>query len=76
MPMTQPGEFGTNADGNQNQEYCRYCFQDGQFTWPDATREDFTEKLVGMADKMGMTAEQASAMAQSVLPTLKRWKTE
>ena len=32
------------------------------------------EKLVGFAAHLGMTEEQARAVAQEVLPKLKRWK--
>ncbi|MGQ9623414.1 MAG: zinc ribbon domain-containing protein, partial [Candidatus Caldatribacteriaceae bacterium] len=39
MPMVKPEDFGTNADGSPNGEYCRYCFQNGEFTAPDTTVE-------------------------------------
>ncbi|MBU4293030.1 MAG: zinc ribbon domain-containing protein [Actinobacteria bacterium] len=26
MPMMKPEDFGTNADGSKNEEYCTYCF--------------------------------------------------
>ena len=74
MPMQNPEHFGTNADGSRNDEYCRFCFQKGKFTWPDATLQQMTEKLVSMSAKMGMSEEQARAMAKKVLPRLKRWR--
>lgn len=74
MPMVKDEDFGTNADGNKNQEYCQYCFQNGQFTKPDITKEQMIEMMVGMSDKMGMTQEEAKKMADEVVPTLKRWQ--
>ena len=32
MPMADEGLFGTNADGSKNEDYCIYCFKDGEFT--------------------------------------------
>lgn len=43
MPMEKPEDFGTSADGNRNEEYCRYCYQSGKFTDPDITREQMIE---------------------------------
>ena len=32
MPLTDDKLFGTNADGTKNEDYCIYCFKDGEFT--------------------------------------------
>jgi hypothetical protein len=74
MPLVKDEDFGTNADGSKSEEYCHYCYQNGEFTKPDMTKEEMTELLAGMSDKMGMTPEQAREMATTVLPTLKRWQ--
>ena len=74
MPMQQPADFGTNLDGAANDEYCRYCFQNGQFTAPDMTLEQMIEKLVGFAGKMNISEAQAREMASTWLPQLKRWR--
>ena len=48
MPMTEE-LFGTNADGSKNEDYCMYCFKDGEFT-SDMTMEEMiafcSEKMV------------------------------
>lgn len=33
-------DYGTNADGSLNDEYCKDCFQNGEFTEPDITLEE------------------------------------
>ena len=33
-------DYGTNAYGSLNEEYCKDCFQNGEFTEPDITLEE------------------------------------
>ena len=32
MPLYNDEVLGTNADGSKNEDYCIYCFKDGEFT--------------------------------------------
>lgn len=32
MPLQAEDQWGTNADGSLNEEYCCYCYQKGAFT--------------------------------------------
>ena len=74
MPMGEPSQFGTNADGSSNNDYCRYCFQKGDFT-AKMGKDAFIEMQVKIAmEKMGMKEEQARTMENGVIPTLKRWQ--
>ena len=76
MPMNEE-DFGTNADGGANQEYCKYCYQNGRFS-REETLEELIESsvpfMVGGAD--GFTEEQARKLLWETLPQLKRWKRE
>lgn len=72
MPMAKQEDFGKNTDGSLNQEYCTYCFQNGDFTW-SGTLDQMIEKLVSMHDQMGISEEEARKMATHNLPKLKRW---
>ncbi len=74
MPMNMPSDFGTNKDGGPNVEYCHYCYKDGSFTDKGITMEEKIEKNIAIAEKMGMPKEQASALANSTIPKLKRWR--
>ncbi len=40
MPLDAPEDMGSNADGSPNRDYCRWCYQRGAFTAPEATVED------------------------------------
>jgi hypothetical protein len=73
MPMQKPEDFGTNANGSQNQDYCRYCYQNGQFTTPDITMEQMIEKCAGIMKQMNIPQAQIE-QTKTFIPMLKRWK--
>lgn len=72
MPLHGPENFGTNADGARNKEYCHYCFQDGKFTEPDITMEQMIDKCVGIMQQLNMPEAQIE-QTKNFIPTLKRW---
>lgn len=76
MPMAKENDFGTDADGSRNADYCRFCFSGGKFTAPRMTMEQMIEKVVRFAQKMNMSESQARSMATSTIPKLKRWQTK
>ena len=73
MPMTEE-LFGTNADGSKNEDYCMYCFKDGEFT-SDMTMEEMMnfciEKMIEVHPEIDR--DEASKMMNEVFPQLKRW---
>lgn len=78
MPLTDDYK-GINADGSRNDDYCNYCYMDGQFT-EDMTMEQMIEHCAQFTDEINkwsgenMTVEQAKEMMRQFYPTLKRWK--
>lgn len=74
MPMISVPDFGTNTDGSQNEEYCKYCFQDGDFKDQGISLKQKIEKNILIAVQMGMKEDEARDMANEILPTLKRWR--
>ncbi len=74
MPMHKLSDFGTNKDQTVNTEYCHFCYLKGKFVDHGISLEEKIEKNIDIAHKMGMTIEEATIMAHSKLPTLKRWK--
>ena len=74
MPLADDELFGTNADGSKNEDYCIYCFKDGEFT-SDMTMDEMiafcSEKMVEVHPEMNI--EEASKMMNEVFPQLKRW---
>ena len=76
MPMGNTDEmYGTEADGSKNNDYCKYCYENGEFT-SNSTMEEMIEICVPhMAGAhSGMSEDDARKMISEFLPKLKRWK--
>ncbi|MDR2834575.1 MAG: zinc ribbon domain-containing protein [Bacteroidales bacterium] len=74
MPLSDD-MYGTNKDGSINEEYCKYCFENGHFTNPDITMEEMINICVEYMTEDGkMTEEEARKIIKNSLPTLKRWE--
>lgn len=76
MPLGDTDELhGTNADGSQNETYCKYCFENGAFTF-QGTMEEMIEICVPHMTSAhpGMSEEKARKNMLEWFPSLKRWK--
>jgi hypothetical protein len=76
MPLGATDEmFGTNADGSKNEDYCKYCFENGAFTM-ECTMDEMIELCVPhmASSNEGMSEDQARKMMKESFPALKRWK--
>lgn len=73
MPMPDDSLLGTDADGKINQDYCRYCYDKGEFLHK-VTMEQFIDMCSQFGEQAGMTNEQMREHCSKVFPTLKRWK--
>ena len=66
---------GTDADGTENPDYCKWCYDDGKFTC--ATMDDVIEQSAPyLAQAAGMSLDEAVSFMGALLPTLGRWKDE
>lgn len=76
MPLSEEfGNLGTNIDDSNNWEYCSFCFQKGEFTNPTQTLEEMIAgSIENMTTDLGMPVEKAAQLANSFIPTLKRWQ--
>ncbi len=67
-------DYGKNADGSVNKEYCKYCFPNGAFG-KDETMEEMIESCIPFwIDEECKTAEDARNKMRHIFPNLKRWK--
>lgn len=73
MPMEKDEHFGTNAEGAKNEEYCTYCYQNGNFTEPDITLDDMTKKVTQMMKQRNMPTDTIDKVAKFI-PMLNRWQ--
>lgn len=77
MPLDAPQDRGTEADGGPSGDYCRYCYQNGAFTAPDATMDDMIAFNLKFNEEHGHPfgpREEAERNMRGWFPTLKRWR--
>ena len=77
MPLDKPEDAGTEVGGSLSSDYCRYCYQDGAFTAPNATMEDMIAFNLKFNAENGFPfgpQEEAERNMRSWFPALKRWK--
>lgn len=79
MPLHQPEDFGTNIDETRNEDFCRYCYQNGNFT-QDVTMDEMIEHCAQFVEDFNkdspqrLTREEAISQMREYFPQLKRWK--
>lgn len=68
------GQYGTEKDGSENQDYCAYCYKDGAFT-RDCSMEEMIDFCVPfmVQSTPDMTEQKARDMMRQFFPMLKRW---
>lgn len=69
--------FSTNKNGSKNFEYCKFCYENGNFTNPKLTIEQMINNSIRhMTQELSFPKEKAENLANSIIPCLKRWKKE
>lgn len=74
MPLRKLADFGTDEEGNKNDEFCCFCFQLGKYVDSGITLKEKIDKNVEIAKEMGIPEDKARERTKKVLPKLKRWK--
>ena len=64
--------IGRNADGTLNEEYCKWCYADGTYTYSDM--DDLINVCIPHMQQQGFTEEQAREYMKNMLPSLNYWK--
>ena len=59
-------------DGTINQDYCQWCYTDGNFTY--SKKEDLIDFCVEHLSSENWSKESVREYMTSLLPTLKHWK--
>ena len=73
MPMPDDSVLGKDKDGSLNSDYCKYCYDNGEFLH-NVTVEEFIEACLQFGAQAGMTNEQMREHCAKIFSTLKRWK--
>ena len=73
MPLLNESEIGTEKDGSLSEDYCKYCYSDGEFI-NKVSMNEYIEMCSKYGEQAGMTNEQMKQFCTKLFPTLKRWK--
>ena len=71
MPL-EDENIGRDADGLFNEEYCKWCYADGEFKY-DSEQQLIDFCVEHMASE-SWPAEQVRAHMEAVVPQLRHWK--
>ena len=72
MPIDDDSILGRDKDGTLNEEYCKWCYADGEFKY--SSKEQLIDFCVEHMATEEWPAEQVRAHMESVVPGLKHWK--
>ncbi len=77
-PMANESDFGTEENGEKSKEYCDLCYQNGSWTEPDISFEDFYAKSYEGFINSDMSSFQKFFLkkmyTKKFVKKLKRWK--
>lgn len=71
MPL-EDDKISKEADGFLNEEYCKWCYADGEYMYHDM--DDLIDVCVGHMANEHFTAEQVRTYMKEMLPKLNYWK--
>jgi len=71
MPL-EDDIIGRNEDGTMNEDYCKWCYADGTYTYSDM--DDLIDVCVRNMVNENFTEEQARSYLKDTLPKLDYWK--
>lgn len=72
MPLENDADLSREPDGAINEEYCRWCYRDGEFAYKSV--QELTEYLVGAFSGPQWPEADARAYYGQALPKLPHWK--
>ena len=72
MPLFKPEMYGTNDQGIPIEDYCMYCYKDGQFT-SDVTMDEMIKLCAKYVELQGGKPDSYIKSMQVQFPLLKRW---
>ena len=72
MPIVADEQLGKNSDGSINNDYCKYCYDNGEFI-DKVTMEEYIEMCSKYGQQAGMSNEEMKQLCEKLFPTLKRW---
>ena len=71
MPL-EDSTISRETDGTLNEEYCKWCYTEGNFTYSDL--DELTDFLVGHMSNEVRSPEEVRDYFKSCLPKLRHWQ--
>lgn len=71
MPI-EDSSLSKEPDGAINEEYCKFCYADGEYTYHDM--DELIEHCAQRTDGTEISSEQLRTYMKATLPTLNYWK--
>ena len=72
MPINDDSILGRDKDGTLNEEYCKWCYADGTYTYNNM--DELIDVCVKNMVNENFTEEQARSYLKEMLPKLDYWK--
>ena len=72
MPIDDDETIGRNSDGTLNEDYCKWCYADGTYTY--SNMDELIDVCAKNMANENFTEEQARAYMKELLPKLDYWK--
>lgn len=72
MPLEDDGTMSREPDGSINEEYCKWCYADGKYTYSDM--DSLIDFCAGHMASENWPEAQVRAYMAELLPNLNRWK--
>ena len=72
LPLEDDAIISRDSDGSLNEDYCKWCYADGNYTYSDM--DDLIDICVKNMVNENFTEEQARAYMKEMLPKLDYWK--
>ena len=72
MPLEDDGTMSRETDGSINEEYCKWCYADGKYTYSDM--DSLIDSCAGHMASENWPEAQVRAYMAELLPKLNHWK--
>lgn len=72
MPLEDDSIIGRDSDGSLNEDYCKWCYADGTYTYSDM--DELIDVCVRNMVSENFTEEQVRSYMKELLPKLDYWK--
>lgn len=67
--------WGTEENGEINEDYCKFCYAEGKFVEPEVTKDAMIQRNIEfMTKKLKIDEAKSREFSYALIPTLKRWR--